>query len=419
MGVFDFIKNGVREMMIARPDNMKHLICFKHPDQNFPMYSQLTVDSDEVAVFFKDGRVVGVLPPGRHTLQTQNIPFLNNIVNKFTGGDVFISEIFFVKTTPIYNVPFGGNSGKTADPTLGVLVTPRYNGFMSVVVADPVQFVVAYAGQAGGADNERLLMWITGLFLNGVKQTLGDFAVKRKLTFIDLSAYTTEFVQSFVANSQTMTNTGLRLLEVGRFDIVFDNADQKKLDDAYAIVAGQLVAARAEVERERIAIGKAEAQAKQKQFELDQKYNQDARYVQNLAGNWQNYAAGSAIMGAGEGMREHGVGDGLAGLGAQVAIGANVGGAMAGAFTNQPQFAVGAPQQQAPTQAPQQQGGAATCPKCGARQPQGKFCQECGTSLAPQRKFCTGCSQELIPPTVKFCGNCGTSTAAPTQASGG
>src|SRR5579872_4660483 len=64
MGVFDFVKNGVREMMIARPDNQKSLIVYKHPDQNFPMYSQLTVDSDECCVFFKDGRVVGVLPPG-------------------------------------------------------------------------------------------------------------------------------------------------------------------------------------------------------------------------------------------------------------------------------------------------------------------------------------------------------------------
>jgi hypothetical protein len=53
MGIMDFVKGGVREMMIARPDQLKHLIVFKHPDQNFPMYSQLTVDSDECAVFFK------------------------------------------------------------------------------------------------------------------------------------------------------------------------------------------------------------------------------------------------------------------------------------------------------------------------------------------------------------------------------
>src|SRR5215468_1568983 len=101
MGVFDFVKNGVAEMMIARPDQLKHLIVFKHPDQNFPMYSQPTVDSDECAAFLKDGRVVGVLPTGRHTMHTSNVPFLNNLINTFTGGNVWISEIFFVKTTPV------------------------------------------------------------------------------------------------------------------------------------------------------------------------------------------------------------------------------------------------------------------------------------------------------------------------------
>ena len=64
MGVFDFVKSGVKEMMIARDDRLKGLIVYKHPDQNFPMFSQLTVDSDECAVFFKDGKVVGVMPPG-------------------------------------------------------------------------------------------------------------------------------------------------------------------------------------------------------------------------------------------------------------------------------------------------------------------------------------------------------------------
>src|ERR1700683_3493407 len=111
MGMVDFIKSGVRELMIARTENLNHLIVYKHPDQNIPMYSQLTVDSDECAVFFKDGRVVGVLPPGRVTLQSQNIPFLNSLVTSYTGGQVFISEVYFVKTTPVRGVPFGGPIG--------------------------------------------------------------------------------------------------------------------------------------------------------------------------------------------------------------------------------------------------------------------------------------------------------------------
>src|ERR1043165_8600069 len=90
MGVMDFVKNGVREMMIARPDHFKHLIVYKHPDQNFPFWSQLTVDSDECCVFFKDGKVVGVLLPGRHPLapQNQSAPIATNTATSPVADDI-------------------------------------------------------------------------------------------------------------------------------------------------------------------------------------------------------------------------------------------------------------------------------------------------------------------------------------------
>ena len=56
MGLMDFVKQGTKEMMIARPDHLKGEIIYKHPDQTIPFWSQLTVDADEGVVFFKDGK---------------------------------------------------------------------------------------------------------------------------------------------------------------------------------------------------------------------------------------------------------------------------------------------------------------------------------------------------------------------------
>ena len=407
MGVFDFVKNGVREMMIARPDNFKQLIVYKHPDQNFPMYSQLTVDSDEVAVFFKDGQVVGVLPPGRHTLQTQNIPFLNQIVNNFTGGQVFISEIFFVKTSPLRGVPFGGPIGTMRDPQLMCLVTPRIFGEMSVVVTDPVQFIVGYVGQASAGDNDQILSWIKGLFMNGVKQTLGEFCVKQKVTLIDAIAYTQELSQAFVTHVPALNDVGIRILQMGAFNINFSPEDDKKLNDANERFVASIAEAQRDVQIEQIKIAGAAAKAQQNQFGLDQKYNQDARYVQNLAGNYANYAAGQAMIGAGQGMAEHGVG--MAGIGAQMGVGMAMGQGMAGAMPQFPQ--PGAQPQPAPPQFVPSGGAQVTCAKCQTKQPGGKFCAECGTALAQAKKFCTGCGGELGG-TAKFCANCGTAAVA-------
>ncbi|MDB4998741.1 MAG: hypothetical protein JWM74_6173 [Myxococcaceae bacterium] len=409
MGVFDFVRNGVREMMIARPDHLKNLLVYKHPDQNFPMYSQLTVDSDECAVFFKDGRVVGVLPAGRHTLHTQNIPFLNNIVNNFTGGQVFISELFFVRMVPKRGIPFGGVIGEMLDPYTSEMVCPRIYGDYSIVVTDPVRFVIGYHGQSAGGDPDSD-EWIKGLFMNGVKTVLGEVSEVEGKSLLQVVSLQQKLAAAFMAKAPELADMGVRIQAMGAFSINFGDEDRARLQAAVA----ELAQADREVLKKKKMIAGAKADAEAKQFELDQKYSQDARYVQNLAGNYQNYAAGQAVMGAGQGMATHGVGEGgIAGMGAQAAVGMGIGGMMAGSFQNQPQFGAGGGGGGGPAGQPNFPGGAmTTCSKCATRQPQGKFCSECGTGLAQPKKFCTSCGGE-VGATAKFCPGCGTNTNAP------
>jgi membrane protease subunit (stomatin/prohibitin family) len=405
MGVFDFVRNGVQEMMIARPDQLKSLIVYKHPDQNVPLYSQLTVDSDECAVFFKDGRVVGVLPPGRVTLHSQNIPFLNSLVTSFTGGNVFIAEIFFVKTAPVRSVPFGGPIGDMLDPLTGEQVQPRIFGEMSVVVVDPVRFVVGYSGQAATGDNDFVLNWIKGLFMNGVKTTLGELCENEGKSLLQAVSLTSKLAAAFVAHAPDLNDIGVRILQVGAFNVNFNDDDRQRLVAANAEIAK----AQRQVRVKQIGVAGAAADAQARQFELDQQFNQDSRYVKELAGSYQGYAAAQAVMGAGKGMAEHGVGGGIAGLGAQVAVGMNVGNMMAGGLT----APAAAP---APTFSPG--GTQVTCGKCGAKQPGGKFCADCGTALVAQKKFCSSCGNEVAAG-AKFCANCGTSTSVAAPPSTG
>ena len=331
MGIVDFVKGGVREMMIARPDNLKHLIVYKHPDQNFPFWSQLTVDSDECALFFKDGKYVGWLPSGRHTMQTQNIPFLNNLVNKFTGGDVFISEIYFVKTQPIRSIPFGGKLESMEDPILFEFVTPRMYGEFACVITDPVRFVVGYHGQAAGPqDNDIILDWVKRLFFMSAKTVIGQMCAQSGRSLLNLGGMTAELAGRMVQSAPDLAEIGVKILQIGDFNVNFAAEDEKLLREANKV--------RAEARR---GVSIASDAAKAKQFELDQRFGQDARYVQQLAGNYSNYAAGQAMMGAGEGMSKGGGNSGIAGLGAQMAIGVGMANMMGAPHAAQPQFQVG------------------------------------------------------------------------------
>lgn len=65
MGLFG---NEVKREFISMPDNAKETLLYKWPDQNIRKLSQLTVEQDYQAVFFRDGQVQGTVSPGRLSL---------------------------------------------------------------------------------------------------------------------------------------------------------------------------------------------------------------------------------------------------------------------------------------------------------------------------------------------------------------
>jgi hypothetical protein len=151
----------------------------------------------------------------------------------------------------------------------------------------------------------------------------------------------------------------------------------------------------------KVGVAQAQAEAEQRQFELDQRFQNDARYVRNLAGgNFQGYGAGRAMIGMGEGMARGGQDGGVAGLGAQMGVGMAVAGFMhSGGGQAQPAAPRGA--------------GKIVCGKCSAEVPSGKFCQECGSPLAVAggQRFCASCGNELGA--AKFCPSCGAQVLRP------
>lgn len=377
MGIMDFVRGGVREMMIARPDSAKDLIVYKHPERTIPKYSQLTIDADEAAVFFRDGSLVGVLRTAgvgqRHQLDTGNIPFLSNLVDSFTGGNIFVTDLYFVSMRPNRNTKFGGPFPPMKDPELEITVSPRIFGTFIWRVVEPDKFIVNYVGMGGTPSNDRVESFIQTKFMNSVKKTVPNFVIRQKIEIQALPAYHDELGQSFLQKCDDLSEIGAQFLGLGDFTINFSDDELKRIQGA----------------QDRYADIKAKKRAKD---EL-------------TGGNFMQYAAGEAMLGAGQGMAKGGEGTGTVGAGA----GLGMGFAMANMYGQQMGQPGGQPQQQPPPQAsPAPQGGTVTCPGCSAKVPPGKFCAECGTSLAPpQPKPCAAC-QTMLAPGTKFCPNCGT-----------
>ncbi len=325
MGIIDFVKGGVQRMMIARPDDKKGLVVYKHPDQTFPFWSQLTVDEDEAALFFKDGRYMGALGAGRHTLQTQNIPFLNQLVDQFTGGNVFISELYFVKIRPQYNETFGGSIGSMRDPELDLPVTPKGYGTYSFQVVDPPRFVIEFIGQTGAANLDKSLEWVRDQLFMGLKTTLTRMIKAGQITMMDLGTASTDVARAVVADCPDLAKIGVRVLEIAKLHLSLDEADQARINEFQE----QIVQAKIEARKAKIGIAQAEAEAQARQYQLDQDFANRQRYVNQVdMGRYQQYAGAEAMMGMGQGMAKGGEGAAAGMAGAGVAAGMGIGAGM-------------------------------------------------------------------------------------------
>jgi ribosomal protein L40E len=144
----------------------------------------------------------------------------------------------------------------------------------------------------------------------------------------------------------------------------------------------------------------------------------DTSYSQ-LAGGFQNYAAGEMALGAGQGMAQGGAGTEGAFLGAGFGLASAFGAQQAAAAQQAAQQAAqrppsgqqppyGQPQAAPPPTVQEPQASGAVCASCQTGNPAGaRFCMGCGQALAPAVVHCTECGTEL-PAGARFCANCGT-----------
>lgn len=403
-----FVKEGVHEMMLARPEAASTNIIYKHPDQTVPKFAQLTCRADEACVFFRDGQVVGTLRGGRHTLDSSNIPFLSNLVDSVTGGNVFLAELFFVRTTEMPDMKFGGRIGELEDPKTGLVAETMVHGSFSYRVMDPERLIVNLAG-LHRTENDDFERWFKQLVLKVIRDRCAELVVKKDWPLLKVTsgAYTEE-IEAEVINSMGahVSSYGIQVARLGNFVMSIDDDAKKEIRE----------------------------------------FSKKMAFIRGAGGmqGYQQFAMAEAMMGAGKGM-EKGGGGGGGGEGGNMMMsgaGLGVGFGMANMFQQQmaPQQQQMAPQQQqmAPQQQqqmggmqqgmaggamagqamgggqPQQGGGTIACPGCSTQLPAGsKFCANCGTKIEAQPQpqaqagsHCPNCGNQ-VPPGGKFCAHCG------------
>jgi membrane protease subunit (stomatin/prohibitin family) len=380
---------------IAVPDDRKGQIVFKWPDVSIRRYTRAIVNADEIALFVNTGQVVQTLGPGRHQIDANELPGLGAIIDVVSGGNAYRAELYFIGTREFTGFKFGGRVDDVQDPRTGLVVTLRVFGDYALHVADPVRLITNLVSTVDVTNNDRIAGWVSDQLLKVLRTHVTTQIIRNGWPILGLMAYSAEIEQATLdaANGQ-LANYGVQLTRMGNFDINLAPEDEQQL----------------------------------KQLAKDTSYSQ-------LAGGFQNYAAGEMALGAGQGLAKGGAGTEGAFLGAGFGLASAFGAQQAAAAQQASQQQYGQQQQPppppyggqpggpppaGPPQAGPPQAGPApagpapqaasgpVCASCQAANPAGaRFCMGCGQALAPAVAHCTECGTEL-PAGAHFCAGCGT-----------
>ena len=274
----------LRREFIARPDAYKAEILFKSPDTNIRRRSQVTVEQDEVAVFFRDGTVRGILQPGVSTLDSSEMPFLGDLVDSLTRGNYFKTELYFVSTREFANLPFGGMVDNVIDPETQLGVGLRVFGDYSLKVSAPDRLIVNLVGTRDLLSNDQITNWMRDQLLKVFRQEVVTHITAQAWPILGIAARNAEIEDEVIDGAGTaLADYGLQVARMGNFTISIKPDDEEAL----------------------------------------KKYRRDVQYTK-LAGSFQAAAAGEAMEGIGEGAAKGGGAGGAAVIGAGLNMGAGI-----------------------------------------------------------------------------------------------
>lgn len=364
---------------VIKCETSNDLLVTKSKIENFNTKSQLIVNESQEALFYKDGHALDLFGAGRHSLNSDNLPFLKRMFGAIFGGKTpFTCEIFYINKVSVMDLLWGTDAPIVLeDPKYNLIVGVKANGQTGIKVKDSRKFVVKIVGQLRDFTTDMVKRSIKGMMMTSIKEIIASTIVEQNVTILEITTKLSELsVLMQKKLNERLDDLGLELVHFYIGTIFANDSDLDKLRQAKE---KQLeVKTETELEAYKLQI-LSEARAKARAVE-GYTYQEERKY-DVLESAAENNGNAGGMIGAGLGL---GVGLGVIDETKRMT---------ASSLSQTPQAAPAADVR--------------LCPNCQSSiSKQSKFCPECGNMLPPEVRFCSECGAKLDP-TCKFCSQCG------------
>ncbi len=425
----------IAEIIQYEGDNSTFI--WKHPMEDFNSLTQLIVHESQEAIFFMNGQALDLFGPGRHTLETQNIPQLGRLLNRTTGGDTpFHCEVYFINKTVQMSIKWGTDSKvRFIEPTMGIPLELGASGEMNLQVDNARKLLIKLVGttkgiawgENGTGFTKSLQACFRPLICTAVKTHLAGSIKAEGIDILEIDEHLEQLSEGLRRKiNPGFEEYGLTIPQLYITTVMLPENDPnfKKMKELHTISfqakaiqaetfirttqadsEAAITAARRKIELERQAtateVARQEAERSLIQAQADAQATKMAGFAEAEVMHAKGYSQKDVLQAEVQKAYAEGIGNmNISGGGAGDIVGLGVGLAAAGAMAPQvSQMFQGfnAPAQEA----------AAKCAKCGAALPaNAKFCLECGEKVvAADQVVCPECGSTV--PKGKFCPECG------------
>jgi len=163
--------------LIEYPNEASNELVHRVPEGGsgeFRLGSQLVVRESQQAVFYRDGKALDVFSAGRHTISTNNLPFLSGLIGlPFGGKSPFTAEVYFVSMREFTDLKWGSAQPLVYRDTELGMVRLRAFGTYSLRVRDPQVLVNQFVGNRGSYTTTAVEDFLRSIILSEFNEILG------------------------------------------------------------------------------------------------------------------------------------------------------------------------------------------------------------------------------------------------------